>query len=142
MIENTGGSAYRKRTQKDYSLAFKMQVVDEVEKGLLNQDQAQRKYGIQGNATILNWLRKHGTLDWYKSNIMSRGDAPHKKIKELERRIKRLEAEKLILNTAIDVADELYNTNIRKKYLPLVQQDSAGNKGQQADTAGSEEQPT
>jgi transposase-like protein len=140
MIENTGGSAYRKRTQKDYSLAFKMQIVNEVEKGLLNQDQAQRQYGIQGNATILNWLRKHGTLDWHKSNPMSKKDAPHKKIRELELRIKRLEAEKLILNTAIDVADEQYNTNIRKKYLPLVQQNSASNKGREADIAGSEEQ--
>jgi hypothetical protein len=118
-----------------------MQIVDEVEKGLLNQDQAQRQYGIQGNATILNWLRKHGALDWYKTNPMSKKDAPHKKIRELERRIKRLEAEKLILNTAIDVADEQYNTNIRKKYLPLVQQNSAGNKGKEADIAGSEEQP-
>jgi len=140
MIENTGGSAYRKRTQKDYSLAFKMQVVNEVEKGLLNQDQAQRQYGIQGNATILSWLRKHGTLDWHKTNPMSKKDAPHKKIRELERRIKRLEAEKLILNTAIDVADEQFNTNIRKKYLPLVQQNSASNKGQEADIAGLEEQ--
>ena len=140
MIENTGGSVYRKRTQKDYSLAFKMQVVDEVEKGLLNQDQAQRQYGIQGNATILNWLRKHGTLDWHKTNPMSKKDTPHKRIRELERRIKRLEAEKLILNTAIDVADEQYNTNIRKKYLPLVQQNSASNKGQGADIAGSEGQ--
>ena len=141
MIENTGGSQYHRRTQRDYSLAFKMQVVDEVEKGLLNQDQAQRKYGIQGNATILNWLRKHGTLDWYSSNVMSKGNAPHKKIKELERRIKRLEAEKLILNTAIDVADELYKTNIRKKYLPLVQQNSVSNKGDNTPIEGSEEHP-
>ena len=139
MVENTGGSVYRKRTQKDYSLAFKMQVVDEIEKGALNQDQAQRKYGIQGNATILTWLRKHGTLDWHKPNPMSGKETPHKKIRELERRIKRLEAEKLILNTAIDVADELYDTNIRKKFLPLVQQSSASNKGEsQADTESSE----
>jgi transposase-like protein len=141
MVENTGGSAYRKRTQKDYSLAFKMQVVDEIEKGALNQVQAQRKYGIQGNATILIWLRKHGTLDWHKPRAMPGKEVPHKKIRELERRIKRLEAEKLILNTAIDVADELYDTNIRKKFLPLVQQSSASNKGEsQADTDISEEQ--
>ncbi len=139
MIKNTGSSGYHKRTQKDYSLAFKMQVVNEVEKGLFNQDQAQRQYGIQGNATILNWLRKHGTLDWYKTNPMSKNDVPHKKIRELERRIKRLEAEKLILNTAIDIADEQFNTNIRKKYLPLVQQNSASNKGSQVDIAGLEE---
>ncbi len=139
MLENSSGSVCRKRTSKDYSLAFKMQVVDEVEKGALNQDQAQRKYGIQGNATILNWLRKHGTLDWHKSNPMKGKIPPQSKIKELERRIKRLEAEKLILNTAIDVADDLYKTNIRKKFLPLVQQNSVSNKGEDKATGASEE---
>ena len=108
-----------KRTSKDYSLPFKLQVVDEVEKGLLNQDQAQRKYGIQGNATILNWLRKHGRLNWYQTNAMTGKTTPQSKIKELEKKIKRLEAEKLILNRAIDIADEMFDTNIRKKYLPL-----------------------
>lgn len=113
------GSVQIKRTQKDYSLAFKLQVVDEVEKGLLNQDQAQRKYGIQGNATILTWLRKHGTLNWYQNNPMKGKSTPQNKIRELEKKIKRLEAEKMILNKAIDIADEMFDTNIRKKYLPL-----------------------
>src|SRR5665213_253020 len=106
---NKGQFRVHKRTQKDYSLAFKLQVVDEVEKGLLNQDQAQRKYGIQGNATILVWLRKHGTLDWSKSNSMKGKSTPQSKIRELERKIKRLEQEKLILNKAIDIADEMFN---------------------------------
>ncbi len=35
-----------KRTQKDYSLSFKLQVVNEVEKGYITYPQAQRKYGI------------------------------------------------------------------------------------------------
>lgn len=126
---NKGQFREPKRTQKNYSLAFKLQVVDEVEKGLLNQDQAQRKYGIQGNATILVWLRKHGTLDWNSNTSMSKKSTPNKQIKELEKRIARLEAEKLILNTAIDVADKLYKTNIRKKFLPLVRQNSESNKG-------------
>jgi len=141
MVENTGGMVYRKRTQKDYSLAFKMQVIDDVEKGRLSYKEAQRHYGIQGRTTVLVWLRKHGSLDWNNSNPMAGKQTPHKKIRELEKRIRRLEAEKLILNTAIDVADELYDTNIRKKFLPLVQQSSAGNKGEsQADTESSEEQ--
>lgn len=109
-----------KRTQKDYTLAFKLQVVDEVEKGELSQDGAQRKYGIQGNATILAWLRKHGRLDWSAKRNMSKKSTPGKKIKELEKRIKRLEEEKEILNTAIDMADELLHTDIRKKYLSLL----------------------
>lgn len=108
--------SYVKRTQKDYSLAFKLQVVSEVEKGLLNQDQAQRQYGIQGNATILNWLRKHGSLDWTSKKKMGK-PTPNKKIRELEKKIQRLEAEKEILNRAIDIADATLDTDIRKKYL-------------------------
>jgi uncharacterized protein (UPF0335 family) len=46
---------------------------------------------------------------------------PQQQIKDLEKRIKRLEQEKIILNKAIDVADEMFDTNIRKKYLPLSQ---------------------
>jgi len=141
MVENTGGSSYRRRTQKDYSLSFKMQLIDEVEKGRMTYKEAQRHYGIQGRSTVLVWLRKHGSLDWNNNNPMAGKQTPHKKIRELEKRIRRLEAEKLILNTAIDVADELYDTNIRKKFLPLVQQNSASNKGQdQADSESSEEQ--
>ncbi|RDL42816.1 IS3 family transposase, partial [Marinomonas piezotolerans] len=49
-----------KRTQRDYSLAFKLAVVDQVEKGELTYKQAQNKYGIQGRSTVLVWLRKHG----------------------------------------------------------------------------------
>ena len=103
---NTGQFRVRKRTQKDYTLAFKMQIVEEVESGQLSQDGAQRKYGIQGSATILVWLRKHGRLDWSpKAHSMSKKPSPNKKIAELEKKIKRLEAEKTILNTAIDIAD-------------------------------------
>lgn len=46
---------------------------------------------------------------------------PKKKINDLEARIRRLEQEKMILNRAIDIADEQFGTNIRKKYLPLSQ---------------------
>jgi len=118
---NTGQFRAVKRTQKDYSLAFKLEVVDAIEKGELSQNGAQRKYGIQGNATILVWLRKHGRLDWHSKLVsMSKKAAPNKKIKELEKRIKRLEEEKEVLNVAIDIADDLLKTDIRKKYLSLL----------------------
>lgn len=117
---NKGQFQVAKRTQKDYTLAFKLQVVEEVEKGELSQDAAQRKYGIQGNATILVWLRKHGRLDWSPKTLMGKKATPNKKIKELEKKIKRLEDEKEILNAAIDIADEMLDTDIRKKYLSLL----------------------
>lgn len=126
---NKGQFRVKKRSQKDYSLAFKLHVVDEVEKGLLSQSSAHQKYGIQGTSTVLVWLRKHGCLDWTSKKVMGK-PTPNKKIKELEKKIKRLEQEKIILNKAIDVADELYDTNIRKKFLPLSQA-SFDNQGQQ-----------
>ena len=121
---NKGQFKVIRRTQKDYTLAFKMQVVEEVERGELSQDAAQRKYGIQGNATILVWLRKHGRLNWHQNTCMPKKSAPNKKIAELEKKVKRLEAEKVILNMAIDVADETLNTDIRKKYLSLLLNES------------------
>lgn len=110
---------YSKRTQKDYSLAFKLQIIDEVEKGHLTYKQSQQKYGIQGRSTVLNWLRKHGTLDWKNKQPMKKKAPPKTYISQLEAKIKRLEQEKEILNKAIDIADELFDTEIRKKCLPL-----------------------
>jgi transposase-like protein len=118
-MKNTGTKEFTKKTQKDYSLAFKLQVIDEVEKGHLTYKQSQKKYGIQGRSTVLVWLRKHGTLDWKSKMPMKNKRPPKSQINELERKIRRLEAEKEILNRAIDIADDTLGTEIRKKYLLL-----------------------
>ncbi|MFA1771562.1 IS3 family transposase, partial [Rufibacter glacialis] len=88
---------FLRKSQKDYSLAFKLDVVDQVEKGLLTYKQAQSRYGIQGRSTVLVWLRKHGSLDWESRTPMKDKQPPRKKIHALEARIKRLEQEKMIL---------------------------------------------
>jgi transposase-like protein len=111
--------SYQKKTQKDYSLAFKLEIVDAVEKGELTYKQAQLRHGIQGRSTVLIWLRKHGRLDWKESETMKK-DTPNKKIRELEKKLKRLEQEKEVLNRAIDIADSQFKTDIRKKYLSLL----------------------
>lgn len=48
----------KKRTQIDCSLTFKLQLVEEVEKGEETYKQTQRKYGIQGSSTVLNWKKR------------------------------------------------------------------------------------
>ncbi|MBK7885010.1 MAG: hypothetical protein IPJ81_15420 [Chitinophagaceae bacterium] len=112
---------FSKRTQKDYSLSFKLQIVDEIEKGYLTYKQSQKKVWSSGRSTVLQWLRKHGTLDWKSKTPMKKKAPPKTYISQLEKKIKLLEAEKQILNRAIDIADDLFNTEIRKKYLPLSQ---------------------
>ena len=118
-MEEQEVKSYQRKTQKDYSLAFKLEIVDAVEKGELTYKQAQFRYGIQGRSTVLVWLRKHGRLDWKESEAM-RKDTPNKKIRELEKKLKRLQQEKEILNRAIDIADSQFHTDIRKKYLSLL----------------------
>ena len=57
------GSNYIKRTQKDYSLSLKLQIVQEIERGELSTHGALRKYGIQARSTVVGWLRKHGKFN-------------------------------------------------------------------------------
>ena len=120
-MKNKEVKSVLKRTQKDYSLAFKLRVVEAVQKGELTYRQAQKKYGIQGTSTVLVWLRKHGTLDWTlpKQHILkSKEKSPEQRIKELEAA---LEAEKLktkLLDTIINIAEKHYGFSIRKKSSP------------------------
>ena len=120
----------QKRTQRDYSLAFKLQVVEEVEKGELSYKQAQRKYGIQGRSTVLVWLRKHGRLNWKKRNPMKGKETPQEEIRRLKKELKRIETDKKILQIAIDVAERELGIEIRKKYLAKLS-GSVDNKGRE-----------
>ena len=132
---NKGQFRISKRTQKDYTLAFKMQVVDEIEKGELSQHGAVRKYGIQARSTVLTWLRKHGRLDWYQNSPMPKKATPDKKIRELEKQLQRLKAQNEILNMAIDIADDTLKTSIRKKYLSLLSEKANVQQAQEENTA-------
>ena len=58
----------RKRTQRDYTMGFKMAVVDQVEKGQMTYKQAQRCYGIQGRSTVLEETRKKTRKETRKKN--------------------------------------------------------------------------
>ena len=123
---------YVKRTQKDYSYSFKLQVVKEVESGELSQKGALRKYGIQGGATILTWLRKYGNFDWENQTPTHMPKTPEQKLMELEQKVRLLEKQKkhlehqveqsdkkaVLFDMMIDIAEKEFNIPIRKKSLP------------------------
>ncbi len=119
-MEGQHVSLQQKRTQRDYSLPFKLQIIHEVEKGELTYKEAQRKYGIQGRSTVLVWLRKHGSLEWQSDKPMKGKQSPQKQIRELEKKLKHLQMQNDILNTAVNIADKQLGTDIRKKYLDLL----------------------
>lgn len=108
----------KKRTQGDYNLGFKLAVVGQVEKGEMTYKQVQAAYGIQGRSTVLNWLRKHGDLDWKKPDmsIPKAKETPAQKIKRLEKELSDERLKTDILNRMIDLSDRQYGTAIRKKF--------------------------
>lgn len=123
---------YEKRSQKDYSMSFKLAVVQAVESGELSTTGACRKYGIQARSTVVNWLRKYGTFDWENQTPSNMSQSKEQRLLELEAKVKLLEKQKallehqveradkkaIIFDMMIDLAEKEYNISIRKNSSP------------------------
>jgi len=72
-----------------FSVAFKKKVVAEFERGFLNKDQLQAKYGLRGNSTVLKWCRKYGKLHYPQKGELGRPmkDPQKQRIKDLEKQL-------------------------------------------------------
>lgn len=123
---------YVKRTQKDYSYAFKISVVEEIENGELGIKAAARKYGIQSHSTVTNWLRKYGNFDWINKSTQKMPKSKDQQLLELEQKVLLLEKQKkaleklaqtadkkaIFFDMMIDIAEEEFKIPIRKKPSP------------------------
>lgn len=105
-MEELSKSAYVKRTQKDYSLSLKLQIVKEIETGRLEIKQCTKKYGIQSHSTVLIWLRKYGNFDWDNQIPNAMQKTPEQRIMELEAEVKLLEKQKALLEREAYIADK------------------------------------
>ena len=136
---------YVKRTQKDYNLSLKLQIVEEIESGQESSHSACRKYGIQARSTIMSWLRKYGNFDWDNQTPLNMPKSPEQKIMELEAQVKLLEKQKafleqqafvaekkaIIFDMMIDIAEKEYKIDIRKNSSPEQSIISEKNKNKQ-----------
>lgn len=131
-MKTSAKTGYSKRTQKDYSLSFKLQLVQEIEQGELTKAQAKLKYGIQGDSTVTKWLQKYGNFDWENQVKPIMAKTPEQRILELEAKVKLLEKQKsraehlaeradkkaIIFDMLVDMAEKEYDIQIRKNYTP------------------------
>jgi len=53
---------YVKRTEKEYSMSFTLQLFQEIEKAQFTVPEAAKKYRIQNRTTIVKWPKKLGRL--------------------------------------------------------------------------------
>ena len=123
-----------RRSQRDYSLPFKLAVVGEVGRGELSYKQAQRRYGIQGRSTVLAWCRRYAThfVTFQAAGPTSPGTAPavdptpEQRVKQLETALReqKKQYEKqlkdstdlcLLLRTMLQVVEEDHSIPLPKK---------------------------
>jgi transposase-like protein len=131
-MEKHQETPYVKRTQKDYSMSLKLQIVQEIETGKLTISAATKKYGIQCRKTVVEWLKKFGNFDWENQTPSNMPKSPEQKIMELEAQVKLLEKQKafleqqayvadkkaIIFDMMIDIAEQEYKIDIRKNLPP------------------------
>ncbi len=133
---------YVKRTQKDYSMSFKLQVVQEVESRQLSLTQAAAKYGIPAKSSIREWIQKYGNLDRELQVKFTMEKTPEQQLIEPEAKVRLLEKQKnsleqqlkfqqdkaIVFDIMVDIAEKEFNTPIRKKSVPEASNDSNQNK--------------
>ena len=112
-----------KRTQRDYTMAFKLAVVEQVEKGELTYKQAQERYGIQGRSTVLTWLRKHGRQGWGRAASSAAMPidktptllTPEQRIKALEVQLAQAQEKAKLFEAVVEVLKKDFGVRVVKK---------------------------
>jgi transposase len=104
-------------SQWKYSEAFRRSVVAEYERGLLNKDQIQGKYGIKGNSRVLEWCRRYGKLHYPKKGALGRPmkDPQKQRIKELEKQLADAKLKLVAYEKLIEIAEQEEGISILKK---------------------------
>jgi transposase len=92
-----------------YSEAFKMTVVRELEEQDLPFEQARRKYGIRGAATVQAWVRQYGNGSRGKVVRVESANEINE-LKQLKERVRRLES--ALADSNIELALERQYTRL------------------------------
>lgn len=110
------------KKQRRYSTEFKKQIVADFESGEYSVPQLEKLHGV-GNPTIYSWIHKFSTFNKKGFRIVEMEGSSQKKMKDLENRIKELEAtvgRKQIqveyLEKMIDLAKSELDIDIKKNF--------------------------
>jgi transposase-like protein len=114
---------YKERFIRRYSLAFKQQVVSEIESGKLSPSKARRIYDIGGAETIKIWIQQMGKIHLLTRVVRIEMPEEKDEIKELKKQKKELESalakevlKNLALESLLEAAGEHYGTDLKKTF--------------------------
>lgn len=114
-----------KRPHNVYSVAFKMQVAEEVENGLISAEGARKLYNIPGRDTISSWVEKYGINNRINKAvyIMTKDEEIELiKLRKENNRLKRAlddsHLQVLAWESLVEVAEEEFHLELKKKLGP------------------------
>ena len=112
----------QERQNRYFSEAFKMAKVSDIEKGLIGVSELAREYEVTRSA-IYKWISKYSRMKKKKERVVIETESDTKKLQLMKEKIKELEriiGHKQILidfqKKVIDMAEEEYKVDIKKKY--------------------------
>jgi transposase-like protein len=129
---------FNQKINCNYSESFKKSIVKQIEKNAITVVEASREYDVT-RTSIYNWVYLYSSLykKWLRQIIEPMSD--HHKIKQLRDQIQDLErllGQKQIeiefKNKMIELAEELYGIDIKKKFGSKLS-DGSGNSGKGKD---------
>ena len=110
------------RKRRQYSTEFKQQIVSDYESGKFSVPQLQKLHNI-ANSLIYHWIYKFSTFNEKGFRVVEMKNSSQDKVKELEKRVKDLEAtvgRKQIqvdyLEMIVELAKSELNIDIKKNY--------------------------
>jgi len=111
-----------KRQHNTYSVAFKMQVVEEVENGLISAESARKLYGIPGKDTISTWVEKYGINSKINKAVYIMTHEEERELVMLRKEIKRLQRalddshlRVLAWESLVEIAEADLQVDLKKK---------------------------
>ncbi len=128
------------RRRRRFSDSFKIKKVRELEIGKVKVSELCKQYEVS-DTNVYQWLKKFGTMKDEKERLIVETDSDTKQLLELKKKVAELEqiiGQKQILidfkDKMIDLAEEAYGVDIKKKY-STQQSNISGNTGSNTSSA-------
>lgn len=123
------------RTRRIFSESLRKKIVSDLDSGKASIAAVMREYEVS-HQTVYNWVNKYSRhLQSYKTIVLQM-DSEGYKTKELEKRVKELEAalgrkqlEVEFLNKMIELGKEKFGIDLKKNYAPPPSSGSGADRG-------------
>ena len=110
------------RRQRSFSDSFNLQKVKEIERGITKVSEICKQYEVS-KTNVYRWLNKFGNMKNKKERLIIETDSDTKQLLELKKKVAELEriiGQKQILidfkDKMIDLAEDTYGVDIKKKF--------------------------